>query len=61
MKNEVDVVLCVSWEELVKGLVTIYVCIALICSAKADTIKLQMQNSPDLTPKFRSLVVCTRS
>ena len=40
---------------LVTGLVIICAWIAPICSVYVERITLQTQNSPDLTPKFRSL------
>ena len=44
-----------SLEELVTGLVIIWVWIAPICPASVDAINLQTQNSSDLSPKLQGL------
>ena len=41
---------------MVTGLVIIYLRIAPIFPAKMDAINLKTQNSPNLLPKFRSLL-----
>ena len=43
-------------EGLVTGLVIIYMSIAPICPVYVDAINFQTPNSPDLLPKFRSLI-----
>ena len=48
---------CISLEELATGFVIIHVWIVPICPAQVEVINLQKQNSSDLLPKFRSLLV----
>ena len=48
---------CISLEDLATGFVIIHVWIVPICPAQVEVINLQKQNSSDLLPKFRSLLV----
>ena len=49
-------VTCDLSQPSLEGLVTGCVSIAPNCPGKVDTLSLQTQNSPDFTPKFRSLL-----